>query len=81
MLKAAKLVGHSHTTFRSYALQFGLIKKHQRPTVTFKGRTKRFDQWSKDLGIPVRVLYKRVKNMSVEKAFTMPYEFRERKAA
>lgn len=75
---AMRIVGHSPPTFYKYAHAFKLIKVRKPVKVNFDGRTQRISAWSKELGIPLRTLRSRVRDMSVKKAFTMPYE---RKAA
>jgi len=43
-------------------------------TVTYKGRTQTFAEWSRELGAPLTTLWSRIhdRGMSVHKAFTIP---------
>lgn len=40
--------------------------------LTFRGRTQSLAQWSRELGIPIETLFSRLKNMTTDKAFTVP---------
>lgn len=47
--------------------------------VTFNGKTQTYKEWAEELGMPKRILYRRVHKLkwSVEKAFTTAYEPRK----